>query len=57
MKIVVATKEDVLEERSKLTKEVVDLIRKQAISNHRYAKKMNALLNRITRLEDEFYGK
>ena len=49
------THSDLLDERSRLVEESVELMRRQGRSNHKYAQKMNRILNKLIKLEQEMY--
>ena len=52
----VKTHSDLLDERSRLVEQSVDLMRKQARSNLKYAQKVNRILNKLEKLEQQLYG-
>lgn len=52
----IKTPADLMDERSKLVSQSIDLMRKQARSNLKYAQKVNRIANKLLKLEEELRG-
>lgn len=52
----IRTPSDVYDERTKTVQESIDLMRRQAKSNMKYAQKMGVLMRKLMRLEEELRG-